>query len=47
MDSRFIAVSKPSKSQGVGRALQIAFRDGVDLPSDIRDCLDKLNRISP
>jgi hypothetical protein len=30
----------------VGRALQVAFRDGFELPADMRDYLDKLDRIA-
>ena len=43
---RFIAVKKPSRAEGVGRALQVAFRDGFELPSDMRVCLDRLDRIT-
>lgn len=43
---RFIAVEKPSKAEGIGRALQIAFRDGFELPVEMRTCLDLLNRIT-
>lgn len=42
---RFVAVGKPSGSEGVGRALQIAFRDGFELPPELRACIDKLDRI--
>jgi hypothetical protein len=42
---RFTAVSKPSPAEGVGRALQIAFRDGFELPSDMRGYLTKLDAI--
>ena len=42
---RFIAVSKPSRAEGVGRALQIAFRDGFELPAEMRGYLDRLNGI--
>jgi hypothetical protein len=44
-EGRFIAVSMPSRSEGVGRALQVAFRDGYELPADMRAMLDKLDRI--
>jgi hypothetical protein len=43
---RFVAVSTPSPAEGVGRALQIAFRDGFELPAEMRDFLDKLDRIA-
>jgi hypothetical protein len=43
---RFVAVSRPSPAEGVGRALQVAFRDGFELPADMRDYLDKLDRIA-
>lgn len=45
-EGRFIAVSKPSRAEGVGRALQVAFRDGFELPADMRSCLDRLDRIT-
>lgn len=45
-EGRFVAVSRPSRAEGVGRALQIAFRDGFELPSDMRACLAKLERIA-
>jgi len=44
-EGRFIAVSKPSRAEGVGRALQIAFRDGFELPADMRGSLDRLDSI--
>lgn len=43
---RFIAVAGPCRSDGIGRALQVAFRDGIDLPADIQACLAKLDRIA-
>lgn len=43
---RFVAVEKPSEAEGVGRALQAAFRDGVELPTEMRECLNRLNRVS-
>lgn len=43
---RFVAVEKPSEAEGVGRALQAAFRDGFELPTELRECLDRLNRVS-
>lgn len=45
-ESRFIAVSTPSRTEGVGRALQVAFRDGFELPAEMRAALDKLEAIS-
>lgn len=45
-EGRFIAVSMPSKAEGVGRALQVAFRDGFELPPDMRAMIEKLDRIS-
>ena len=45
-EGRFIAVSKPSRAEGIGRALQVAFRDGFELPADMRSCLDRLDRIT-
>jgi hypothetical protein len=46
-EDRFVAVSRPSRAEGVGRALQVAFRDGFELPADMRSALDKLDRINP
>jgi hypothetical protein len=43
---RFVAVSTPSPAEGVGRALQVAFRDGFELPADMRACLERLDRIA-
>ena len=45
-DGRFIAVGRPSRSEGIGRALQVAFRDGLELPADMRACLEKLDRLA-
>jgi hypothetical protein len=42
---RFIAVERPSPAEGVGRALQVAYREGCDLPGELRCYLDRLNRI--
>ena len=42
----FVAVPMPSREEGIGRALQVAFRDGFDLPADMRACLDRLDRAS-
>jgi hypothetical protein len=44
-EDRFVAVSKPSRAEGVGRALQVAFRDGFELPAEMRGCLDRLESI--
>ena len=44
-EDRFIAVARPAESDGIGRALQVAFRDGYDLPSDFQDCLKRLDRV--
>lgn len=44
-DERFIAVARPAESDGIGRALQVAFRDGFELPPEFQDCLKKLDRI--
>lgn len=41
----FVAVPVPSRAEGIGRALQVAFRDGFDLPADLRACLDRLESI--
>lgn len=45
-EERFIPVSRPSRAEGIGQALQIAFRDGFDLPADMQACVDRLNRMS-
>ena len=45
MQGRFMAVGRPSDADGIGRALQVAFRDGFELPADMRACLAKLDRI--
>ena len=42
---RFIVVEAPSRAEGIARALQIAFRDGYELPQDIRHYVDRLDRI--
>ena len=42
---RFIAIEPPCRSEGIRLALQVAFRDGFDLPADMRACLEKLDRI--
>jgi hypothetical protein len=44
-EDRFIAVARPAESDGIGRALQVAFRDGYDLPSEFQDCLKRLDRV--
>jgi len=44
-EDRFIAVERPSRVEGVGRALQIAFRDGYQLPADLQASVMKLDRI--
>jgi hypothetical protein len=43
--NRFIAITKPCPAEGVGRALQVAFRDGFELPADMLACLAKLDQI--
>jgi hypothetical protein len=43
---RFLAIAKPSPAEGVGRALQIAFRDGLELPADLRSYIDRLDRFA-
>ncbi|NNM76951.1 hypothetical protein HJG53_08565 [Sphingomonas sp. ID1715] len=45
MEGNFVAVSRPSRAEGVGQALQSAFRDGVQLPSEMQRCLQQLDRI--
>lgn len=45
-DSRFIAVEPPSPAEGVGRALQAAFRDLNDLPTELRRCVQKLDNVA-
>lgn len=43
---RFVAVAGFSRSEGIGQALQVAFRDGLELPHDMRACLEKLDRMT-
>jgi hypothetical protein len=45
MEDRFITIARPSKAEGVGRALQAAYRDGYDLPAEMRAYLDRLDEI--
>jgi hypothetical protein len=45
-EDRFVAVTPPAESEGVGRALQTAFRDGFELPDAWRATLAELDRIS-
>ena len=44
-DGNFVAVSRPSRAEGVGRALQAAFRDGFHLPDEIKTYLDRLEGV--
>lgn len=44
--SRFEEVARPDESEGVGRALQVAFRDGYELPAEFTDALKQLDRIA-
>ena len=44
-EDRFVAVERPSRAEGVGRALQIAFRDGHQLPAELQACVMKLDRV--
>lgn len=44
-EDRFVAVARPAESDGIGRALQVAFRDGFELPAEFHDCLKKLDRV--
>lgn len=45
MTERFVAVARPAESDGIGRALQVAFRDGYELPPEFQECLKQLDRI--
>ena len=45
-NGNFVAVPAPTRAEGIGRALQVAFRDGFDLPAEMRACLDRLDRVS-
>lgn len=45
LEGHFTAVSRPSRAEGIGRALQAAFRDGAELPANMQNCLERLNRI--
>jgi len=42
---QFIAVAKPSRAEGIARALQSAYRDGCDLPRELWAYIDRLDRI--
>lgn len=42
---RFIAVARPHPAEGIGQALQVAYRDELDLPSEFRSCLERLDRL--
>jgi hypothetical protein len=44
-EGHFIAVPRPSRAEGIGRALQAAFRDGFQLPADLQNYLERLDRI--
>ena len=44
-EGRFIAVTRPTRAEGVGRALKAAFRDGFQLPADMQNYLDRLNSV--
>lgn len=44
-EDRFIAIATPCKAEGVGRALQLAFNNGIELPADMLDCLARLDQI--
>ena len=44
-EDRFVAVARPAESDGIGRALQMAFRDGFELPPEFQDALKKLDRV--
>lgn len=43
--SRFVAVERPHPAEGVGRALQVAYRNGQDLPVELNGCLERLRRV--
>ena len=45
-EQNFTAVTTPTRTEGVGRALQLAFLDGCELPDELKDCLIQLDRIS-
>lgn len=45
-ENRFTAVAAPHRAEGVGRALQQAFRDGPELPADLRLSLDRLQAVT-
>lgn len=45
MTGRFISVEKPSPAEGIGRALQFAFRDNRAMPLEICDYIDRLDLI--
>lgn len=41
----FIAVARPTRFEGVGRALQVAYRDGCQLNTDIQAYILRLERV--
>ena len=43
---RFIAIARPSPAEGVGRALQTAFRSGFEMPTELRSYVDRLDRVA-
>jgi hypothetical protein len=43
-NSSFVAVARPHPAEGVGRALQIAYRDGCELPGELRKYIERLDR---
>lgn len=45
-DSRFVAVERPGRAEGIGRALQSVYRNGHDLPHEIQMSLQRLNRFA-
>jgi hypothetical protein len=45
-DSRFIAVQRPGRAEGIGRALQIAYRNAQDLPGELCSYIQRLDRVA-
>lgn len=42
---RFTVIEPPSRAEGIGRALQIAYRDGYALPRDLELYVTRLDRL--
>lgn len=43
--SRFVAIARPHPAEGIGRALQVAYRNGQDLPAEMCGYLERLRLV--